>query len=171
MYRILPPRLIVATACIAIVDIYFLRWLLPPAFAIDLWVILLIFYYLYHNERRALIFSLWVGFFADLLGRGIFGVAILSMWISSLILIRFASMINREKAYVQMVTGFLMCVSVLSIELFLTCLIRGKWIWLSHFSPWILTSAFTTAIATPFILKLMEKFLGVHPRQYELFPR
>ncbi len=169
MYRLLPPRLIVALAITALLDIYVFDPLLHGSIRIDVWVIFLVYYHFFYDRNRSLAFALVLGLTRDILGQGVFGALAFSMCIGALVLMRLGSTLNREKFYVQMLAAFLVGFAVLSFDLCLESAFFKEWVWLNRFAPRVFFSSVATCLACPVILSVMQKFLGSVPRQYELF--
>lgn len=169
MYRLLPPRFLVALAIVALSDIYIVEPLMHGTARIDVWVIFLVYYHFFYDRNRSLAFAFVLGLVRDILGQGAFGALAFSMPVATLVLMRLGSTLNREKFYVQMLAAFAVTFAVLSLDLCFEAAFFKEWVWLNRFAPRILLSSVVTCLACPIFLNVMQKFLGSVPRQYELF--
>lgn len=169
MHRLLPPRLIVALGLTAVMDMYMLSPFFGSLVRLDVWVIMLVFYYLFHEGRRSIVFALTVGVFCDVLGHGLFGASLLSMTIASFFLVRFSDTLSWDRWYIQIFLVFLACMIVRTLELLFACVYLGEWVWFGYFRERVISPAAVTALASPFIFRMLRKHLVPSPRQFELF--
>lgn len=169
MYRLLPPRFIVALTVVALADIYLTGFIFHRLARLDLWVIFMVYYYFFYEREQSLTFAFVLGLIRDVLGQGAFGAMAISFPIASILLIRLGGTLNREKFYVQALALFGVTFLMLSCDLVVESAFYGQWMWLNRFSSRILYTSITTALGGPLVLSVMQKFLGSNPRQYELF--
>ena len=169
MYRLLPPRFIATLAAVVLADIYLTGFTFHRLARVDLWVVFLVYYYFFYEREHSLAFAFILGLIRDVLGQGVFGALAFGMPVACILLIRLGATLNREKFYVQALALFSVTFLMMGCDLIVESAFYGQWIWLNRFFSRILFTSMATALAGPFILGVMQKFLGSTPRQYELF--